>query len=431
MKNLNLILVCCLTLSFSLTYGQLSKEKKYDFLRNYKAPDFKQKRFNIGLNLFGGGDHMTTNITGRFSNNSSAGYSQHSNSQKYQGSFNTVLISRIIWNKSDLEEVFFTSNGLNSFTTSRFYFKPNWFIGVYGMTRVGQNLRNESGGQKSKTWQFTASPSIAIGSGRLEPIQYARNAMDIERQLKIGNRLSRPYTISQLNQIADRLAVINNVRFYDFRLRRIEQFEAIDATLREIGGVSEFDVAYFAHLADAYLYAQNFQRFSGFRNEVGVTNQFTLNSRILDGETFNSNSLTTNLYYSLSYNFAHSYSLQHTLFANVLGGFYQITSPNNGPNEGVNGLLNAGYELGLYPTTRTNFNFGVNIGADAIDWDLATNVYVNGSIYLSPQFRLAFEANYSPESTYVEPNYLPFPSVDGRQFDFVFGAGIRLTYAIF
>jgi hypothetical protein len=60
-----------------------------------------------------------------------------------------------------------------------------------------------------------------------------------------GNRLNKPCSLDQLNIIADQLAVMNNVRFYDFRLRRIEQFEAIDKTLHEIGGVSEFDMTYF------------------------------------------------------------------------------------------------------------------------------------------------------------------------------------------
>ncbi|NOQ74036.1 MAG: hypothetical protein GQ574_18665 [Crocinitomix sp.] len=431
MKKLSLILACCIVTMFNTAYSQLSKEKKYEFLRAYKAPDFKQKRFDIALDLGGGSNALSTSTTGRFSEYTDFGYSQYSNSQKYQGLFRTYLNSRINWNKSDIDELFAASTGVGVSTINRFYFKPNWFVGVYGFASLRNWHRNETGFTNSNSLGFTVSPTIAIGKGRLEPIQYARNAMDIERQLNRGGRLSKPYSISELNRIADQLAIINNVRFYDFRLRRIEQFEAIDATLRDIGGVSEFDVAYFANLADAYLYAQNFQRFSGFRNEIGITSQARIHNALFVDEPSNSESYASNLYYNLSYNFAQSYAIQHTLFTNVLAGYYRIKSPGNGPNEGANGLLSAGYELGIYPTTRTNLNLGVKAGVDVVNVDYLTSVYANGSIYLSPQFRLAFEVNYSPDTHYFESVYVPFPSVDSREFDFVMGGSVSLRYAIF
>ena len=41
--------------------------------------------------------------------------------------------------------------------------------------------------------------------------------MDIEKSLTKGGRLRTDYTKGQLKMIADEIARINNVRFYDFR----------------------------------------------------------------------------------------------------------------------------------------------------------------------------------------------------------------------
>jgi hypothetical protein len=39
--------------------------------------------------------------------------------------------------------------------------------------------------------------------------------MDIERSLKKGGRLQGDYSSEQLKRLADEIAVINNVRFFD------------------------------------------------------------------------------------------------------------------------------------------------------------------------------------------------------------------------
>lgn len=423
-------MACCIAMTLNSAYSQLSNEKKYDFLKNYKAPDFKQKRFDLTFNLGGGNHSLSSDAVGRIAETSFFSYSQYANSQEYQGNFRAILNSRVYWDKSDDEELLTTTNSLGFTTINRFYFKPNWFVGVYGGVQAGHLHRSETGVGKTNALGFIVSPSLAIGNGRLEPIQYARNAMDIEKQLNRGNRLVQPYTMGELNKIAKQLAVINNVRFYDFRLRRIEQFEAIDATLREIGGINEFDIAYFAHLADAYLYAQNFQRFSGFRNEIGMAS--LLNNSQLLGETKEvNNNLSGNVYYNLSYNLPQSYAIQHTLFTSLIAGFSVIDATGIEPIVEENAWLSLGYEFGLYPTTRTNLNLGVKAGVNPVESNFGIALYANGSIYLSPQFRLAFEANFSPESDYSEPYNIHIPSLNMRAYDYVIGGNISLRYAIF
>jgi hypothetical protein len=410
----------------------MSNEKKYDFLRNYKAPDFKQKRLNFRLDLSGGNHSLSTSVVGSFNERTSLSYWQYSNSQKYQGNFLAHVNSVINWEKSDLGSSFAASTSTSLRTTNRFYIKPNWFIGVYGTGVIGHSFRSSSEFDKSERIGLSLSPTVSIGNGRLEPIQYARNAMDIEKQLNRGNRLTDPYTIEELNQIAEQLAIINNVRFYDFRLRRIEQFEAIDETLREIGGINEFDVSYFAHLADAYLYAQNFSRYSGYRVELGITSASRFDHSFTEVLTNNQNFNSSNLYSYLSYNLPQSYAIQHTFFTSAIAGGVAFKDSNMDEFAiEQNAWVNLGYELGIYPTTRTNFNFGAKAGAELTNFTFGTDVYLNGAVYLSPQFRLSFEANFSPKSDYVAPVFMAIPSISTRSHNYVLGGSVSLQYAIF
>lgn len=432
MNKLTLFIACCTVLMSNTIYGQLSKEKKYEFLRNYEAPNFKQKRLNLYFDLGGGSKAKFSNNTGHFAERTSLGYYQYSNMNNYQGDFSSHISSRINWDKSDLGSTFFSSNSLGMRTTNRFYFNPKWFVGVFGAAVVGHQYRSELELDDMEAIGLSIEPTLSIGSGRLEPIQYARNAMDIEKQLKKGNRLGDDYSISELNQIADQLAQINNVRFYDFRLRRIEQFEAIDATLREIGGISDFDVAYFAHLADAYLYAQSFRRASGFRNEVGIASSTRLDHSISSVEVNDRLRYSANLYYYYSYNLPQSYAIQHTLFTSAIIGVNAYKDSNiEEPYIEQNGWINLGYEVGVFPTTRTNFNFGVKAGVESSGADFGSELYANGAVYLSPQFRLSFEANYSPESDYRAPYFMAIPSIRADSYEYTFGGSISIQYAIF
>lgn len=425
-------MACCIAITLNSTYAQLSEEKNHDFLKKYKAPDFKLKRFDIFLNMYGG--ELANNSSEKkvaFYENVRLYYSQYSNMKKYQGSFKTTLSSEISLSKEPMIESFSSSVYLSFRTENRFYFKPKWFFGVYGDVSASHYYHNATGQDRDLYVSVGFSPTVAIGYGRLEPIQYARNAMDIERQLTKGKRLNIPYSLSQLTEIADELAVINNVRFYDFRLRRIEQFEAIDQVLRKIGGVNEFDMAYFAHLSDAYLYAQNFQRFSGFRNELGFINATNLNNNISDN--INNGRVNTAYYYNVSYNLPASYALQHTFMGTAIFGAntYDVLNSLEATIFGKGAWFMGGYELGLFPTTRTNFNFGTRVGINLMSEGFVGDVYANGSVYLSPQFRISFEANFTPEDNYFEHPFRSIPNLSTSNSEYSIGGGIRLNYAIF
>ncbi len=429
MKKITL-LACCFAMSLSTTYAQSNTEKQYHFLRDYKAPDFKQKRFDIGFNLFGSG------VTGdiklhSFNERSNFNYSQYANSAKYQGSLNVGLLTDISLYKNEDFKDFRMDYETVLNTQNRFFFNKEWFIGFHNRLGIGYESENDSNpGGKTTELSVSTVPALSIGNGRLEPVIYARSAMDIEKSLTKGGRLSSGYSEGQLKMIADELARINNVRFYDFRLRRIEQFEALDKLMKEVGGVSDFDMVYFSHLSDAYLYAQSFTRYSGFRTEIGIVNK-------TDIHLWNPNDVLYQRYNisgfaNVIYDLPKTYAVQHTFSAGAMGGPELIE--NNGIAVSTTPMwLTGEYRLGLFPTTRTNLNFGVKTGMYyEEEVGAALGFYSNGNIYLSPQFRLSFNAGVKWGENYVEHEVGGIiPSVYNSYDGLTFRGGISLNYAIF
>ena len=391
-------------LSFSqVSFGQITPNKNTDFLRNYKAPDFKQKRFDIRLNGDGNSSSYSgTNPIYRYNNLTSLTYTQYSNTQRYQGFLTTRISDNITGANTSGSDNFNLLAQLDLTSKNYFYVRPKFFIGAHAASFYTYTINRID---KNFDFQQNAlyfSSAVSAGFGRLEPVQYARNAMDMERSLTKGGRLSSPYSMEELTLLSDEITRINNVRFYDFRLRRIEQFEALDKTMQRLGHVSDFDMAYFSYLADAYLYAQSFARFSGFRHEFGLaeTANWSRQRGQLTG-IITAADARTSLFYRASMQIPASYAVQHELevLANVAYEYF----PNMPVSPGeIGGYASTRYTLGFYPTTRTNINVGAQAGTSIVNVaGYSAGLFANATFYISPQFRISgnlsgsYAANYS------------------------------------
>lgn len=418
--------------AFGSAYGQMSQNKKINYLRNYTAPDFKQRRFDIWVNASSAGQPKYENNRNYFTEAAQMGYSQYSNSSRYQGSLNTLLNSNFGISESDSNKVLSLNNYARFVSQNRFYLTGKWFLGVRAGSAIGHSYANSNNDVTYSALNIKVTPAVSMGFGRLEPIQYARNAMDIEKSLQKGGRLTGAYTFDELNSIADCIAEINNVRFYDFRLRRIEQFEALDQRLKDVGHISEFDMTYFAYLSDAYLYAQNFARFSGVVHELGVVQDVYLIETSTND--FSSQFYSTALFYDMSYHLPMSYAVQHNFQFTAAGGPSIFKYSYAADIASVDAWMISGYELGLYPTTRTNFNFGARAGFNLQEnsFEYKSQLYGNASVYLSPQFRLFGELIYSPQDylgRHPFQNVLPIMRDISPEFKLT--GRLTLSYAIF
>ncbi len=410
-------------------------EKIENFLKNYKAPDFKVKQLQFtsqGYGAFGStSENSETSLQGRIN------YQYFSNSSRYQGTISTTVSGN--YGKRSLGVNLSNRLALigSFWHVGRLYHKRNRFFGLYGgvgSTNLwNQNLNNPI---PFRLNQFGATPAVSYGFGRLEPVQYARNAMDIEKSLDKGGRLNREFTVVELNQLAKRLAEINNVRFYDFRLRRIEQFEEIDAVLSDFEIVSEKDMKYFAYLSDAYLYAQNQPRTSGMINEVGVRSEFTVISITPIVEPVEPLSpdirIGTFGFYNFEWSIPQSYAIQHNFKAGAnitLGNSLQtgVYFPT---------WLNSSYTFGLYPTTRTYMALTAEIGAnfDKVEaMGYGSSLNYEFQYYISPRVRFNADArlfageNYRRHGFFLQSDFIQSQSESYLNYTF----DIRFTYAIF
>jgi len=180
---------------------------------------------------------------------------------------------------------------------------------------------------------------------------------------------------------------------------------------RRVGASAASDVYKRQLLSDAYLYANNFLRFSGFRHEVGLAP--------IAG------------FYKLDYHLPQSYAVQHIVTASAIAGF-GLADFDIGSNQSADVWFTTGYELGLYPTTRTNVNIGAQIGTTIFEQEFAGRIFGNGSFWFSPLFRLNFTASVivgngniaSDLNSFIQSNVLDVNSTR-------LNATVGLSYAIF
>lgn len=414
----------CILLSHTSSFQQINKEK--DFIKNYKAPDFKQKRLNFNLSS-DGFSRPDASEKLSFDHASNISYGQYSNTKRYQGSLYVGFRSITNYEKKDGNEFFFGRFASSINTINKFYVRENFFIGAYGRFSTGISKNSATSLPNSAVhFSFVTNPIVSAGFGRLEPVRFARKAMDIEKSLKKGGRLKRDFTGDELTMLADRIAQINNVRFYDRRLRLIEQFEELDKTLTALDIITEKDISYFSYLSDAYLYAQNYNRFSGVINEFGISQSLVFSEEIITNTNMQRNALSY-LFYNFQWSVPQSYAFQHDYRFYVISGIEK-----EGDNDvEVPFLTSASYSLGIHPNTRTSFRLTSSLGlTHKYVFGVSAGVSSEFNYYISPRVRFNAKAgmtvgeNYIRHEVFILPNH---SSVSKHNMDFELG----FRYAIF
>lgn len=228
--------------------------------------------FNFGIN--GGLNYFhninTENLQQNLRVNSNIGASisnenDHRNSQS--AGFNSVSSST----KNQYRSF---GNGIILDFNNRFY-KPNnrflmfnanvWFN--FGSNSFKNRERNNVLKTESRLNNRTNNNNrfeFGFGKGRLEyvtdPIMAVFLLKDLMEKANVKNLNNE-----QIENIAKGITKIINTRFIDFRFRLIDQIEMLDQVLRENGVETDKSSKYYTTLNDNWLYATEFQRFSGKR----------------------------------------------------------------------------------------------------------------------------------------------------------------------
>lgn len=352
-------------------------------------------------------------------------------------------------------------SGLGSLSVLTRDFKPSYFIEYGG--DVTFNVGTSSGKQLSQSnsssrTQYSLSPQIGIGRGRLEYVSDAQMAMFILNDLIKDGKIKKDIPAETANAFARLITDINNKRIFDFRRRRMYELRKIDSFLKASNLITSCDIdtyniindnwsfAIQPQAIDAYTAYQNVQPGAGTGLEIGTTNYlsdredmdgrfgqverysgvqyFVRLNPFIQGNSDRTKTDSTNLKNSVRSRGADlsigieqetpvSLQWQMKRFASVNLGFSKGTSDSYGTkssSSGNNVGLEGGMGIGYYPNSRTTLQA---TGSIALSKGLKTNTTSASPVVVSPfvQLNANYFLNYmSRISGYVLMNYVSKPA---------------------
>jgi len=416
MKIFKLMLIIIILTPFNLLFGQTDDS---NFLKDYKAPDFKLKRFDIDFSSHGTGYQNQTSIKGNLRFN----YQSILNNQSVQSRHN--LYNHNQFNYSEVKDNSLYQNNFHTTIRNNYkrrnYITKKLFYGISDLSLISiqSNYKSDSGFIQDDIYTLLIlNPGLSIGIGRVEFVNYARQSENITRMLQKSTFSTTKLSSIQKTELANKIATIQNRRFFDTRLNRIYQIESIDSVLRGMDIISDHGIRYFAELSDAFFYSFRKQRLSGNRIEFILNNKLHFNK-----ENTTYAAISYELYLPLSY------KVQHDFEGALIGSY---TPKDNSDNANI--YLNYTYKFGFYPNTRTYI--GANIGGskNILKPDFSFNTGVQLSYYISPKFRVNLNGRFvmnegSAYHSYSNILYNDFSIGQSIPKSYIFNIGVN--YAIF
>jgi hypothetical protein len=422
-------------------------------LKDYIAPDIKYRLLdmNTGLQLNGYNNYEESNYYNNYFNaDLNFNHYCYKNTSKFQGINDLFFYTSFYSTHSKADSVKESRNQinlhLNYYSQNRFYNQNKAFLGLHGAAYLGTSpAYNRSGDSKYNYMDHSINimPYISGGKGRIQPVQSARQAMDILIALQKSNRLAKNLERSLIDSLAHIVNTIRYKRFYDSRFKTIYQLEQLDQALKKLGLVDTADIIYFTNLNDIWNYALSYERGAGTRFEGGiiplVTMYYYKNENKENSNIFKENNNDFGLYGFLSFNLLKpiNYKWQSDLMIDLSFGYekyinrYESNDYTNKTNgENLKGLFIASWQLGYYPNTRTyasvtpylavSYNNKPDEDTDKFGYN--TGFDFNAYYYLSARLRLRFLASlfYVKDFNYSGPspfwNSVTFTSISRAAF---------------
>lgn len=270
----------------------------------------------------------------------------------------------------------------------------------------------------SKTLEYNLFIPVKYGSGRIEEVQDARQAVYILDELYKANRITGDISEEQITEFADLIATLKAERFFDSRIQKISELSRIDSFLHKNALLSNNDITYFATLNDFWDYGRQQVRRSGTRTSAvlypgfgllklneDMSTKYNDDTREDYEETTDLNITSISINTGIEVNYEKPVSLNKQMgtdFA-LLAGFVQSAEKDSdGKLKIPNVQIDFEQRFGYFPNTRTalNWMFGVSamktfdltkssdddFGIETLGADLKTGLSYN--YYISPQFRL-------------------------------------------
>ncbi len=450
MKKIELILFL-LTMGSTSLFSQLHS---FD-ISKYALPELKVRTLGINTELDGS---YRNNVTqgkrayfNRFSSDIDIDYSHYANRPAYQGSNHSSLdFQPYFWNNEDDESKKSLASSIFHRSTSRFFFRERRFYEVDVDADVSFEFDDGliiTGGIPQKSTYFTINSKVPLmyGFGRVEDVT------DVWHSVRILSDLNRMEVLSdlpgkeQIVAFADLIAKRRYTRFFDSRLKRIEDIEILDDFLSGANLVAAQGSKYYTSLYDMFQYGVNSRRYAGKSIAFGLAPFMRYYySKIKDTQNVNSseNYFTgANFITKAQYHWPINQSWQFDATFEFEAGYGRYFRDN--PKSDLGYLVfipRLDASISWYPNTRTTFVSSLNAsynryssGKTSANFSERYYLRLDNDIYyyLSSRTRLTF--NFSLTGTESESRssgvYFPFIKLPARNLNISYQLGF--SYDIF
>lgn len=335
---------------------------------------------------------------------------------------------------------------LNGFSENRFYMKSDFFWGV----NLKTNQYTTYSYSKSKddtdeirqiasSCESRNSIGLQLGKGRIENTTDARLAIYILDDLLKKGRLSHTPSEDEVFAFADFITKTLNKRVTDYRIKRINEYVAIDSFLVSNGLANKTDGLYFGLIDDNWNYARAQTWSTGselYFEVVPILNYFNRFDKLtqLSVTKTRSELMEYGLGINAGYRSAWISGLKWQQGYSVNGSFnifkYDTVGNYYSRHNYKNLTGNANYYVSYIPNTRTVISGGVNISAIKYlsdDYNNRLAVYSgfsgNCNYYFSEKLNLSVSTsvNYS-----LDKHDTPYAA---NRIGFILGAALQ--YYIF
>lgn len=473
-KLLLLFMVTCMGAGSALAQLQT-----FD-LALYKNPFYKRSQLDFTLNLNGSTYWNENKTLGNSLKNSSSGIGG-----QFYGTFFQTLNSETVqrtrqisftespsfakYENDDLNTSYTGHNNQNYLdfsvnTADRFYKSNLTFFELdinadasHNASYSSYNLYNtitdtlfNSNTFNNKHFNTNGSIGLRYGKGRIESVEDARLAVYILDDLQKHNRLAHAPTSEEILEFAKVITKIKNKRFFDARLRKIEEITVIDSFLTASNLSSAKDAAYFTTVNDNWDNAAGPARSAGFRYSVGISPNFLWNKTIYTGQPNDESHIM-----GVSGDLRFDYSKPINLYWQLDGGLdlkYSFLKAVNADTTSTKGNVNQfgsilSGKLGYYPNSRSYYSASLglqyikayskllnppfNTSAKGDFQSFFPTFTLNGYYYISQQLRFQFSytINYFNSKSHDSYDMILNNYPDYKNFSQNFS--VTLTYSFF
>ncbi len=421
-----------------LTASQLFSQFTDFKLSDYKLPNMKRKSLDINFNMQGTNsstsseEHISNTREKRnytdFDSNISALYKSYLNNESLQreikfgfgflwNSYKSTANDENRWKYSSINPSLYID------FINRKYYNNQQFIETSIKFNYDYSKYHNGTETTFDVYQHSlfAMTPIKIGIGRIEQVQDARQAIYLIEELKKQNRLNEFKSNNEVLELAKIISELKNKRFFDSRIRKIQELKSIDEYLENKGCKTISDATYFTSLMDMWEFGDQQIRKSGTRFSLAfypginmhdyensgegnsnITPDYTLNTIVINsGLEFNYEK-PINLYWQNSINIFGYYGLNETTQK-------KKTSSNKTKIRIPNVNFGLTHTLGYYPNSRTKIELFSKaqyikifdksdiekeiIGTDGNGFN--TSLSLSANYYFSPKFKINAYVTYN------------------------------------